>query len=136
MPMQPVVEDVRAANTPAQIISLLQDSPALTLTGGLEIVDIDLNVIADISADLAGGTVSRDSYANMHGTANFKITRLVDWGWDLLRPYIVVADSVRSARFNLGVYHPTTPAWNLSQSPPTFEVDGYDLLLRLNQPVG
>lgn len=134
--MQPYTDPPRSTLTPAQIVQLLQDEDALTLTGGLEIVDIGLNVVEDISDDLAGGGVERSSYADMHGTARFRITRTIDWGGDLLRPYLVVAGGGLEAKFYLGVYHPSTPAYPLNESPPTFEVEGYDVLLRLNQNVG
>lgn len=138
MPMQPYNDPPREALTHAQVVYLLQGEDALTLSGGMEIVDIDLNVPegGDISDDLAGGTVERQSYAVMHGSARFRITREIDWGGDLLRPYITITGGGVSARWNLGVYHPTTPAYPLDEDPPTFEVEGYDILLRLNQPVG
>jgi hypothetical protein len=137
VPMQPLTDAVRPGVTAAQVRQLLEQEEALTVQGGLEIVDIGLNVIEDISADLAGGNVERQSYATMHGTARLRITRTIDWGGDLLRPYIIIGNGGSlSARFNLGVYHPTTPDWPLEESPPTFDVDGYDILLRLNQPVG
>lgn len=136
MPMQPYVEPCRAQLTSAQVVDLLQASTAVRLGGGMEIVDIGLNVIEDISDDFSGGTVTRNSYADMHASLNFRITRELDWGGGLVRPYITVADSLRTAKFYLGVYHTSIPAYDASESPPTFDVEGYDLLLRLNQPVG
>lgn len=136
MPMQPIVAPPRDGLTAAQVKQLLQDEEAVTLTGGLEIVDLDLNVVADISDDLSGGHVERNSYADLHGTANFSISRVIDWGGDLLRPYLTMTAGGVTARFNLGVYLPSTPEWPLDADPPTFEVDGYDLLLRLAQTVG
>ena len=136
MPMQPYVEPPRDDLTAAQVVQLLQDEESIKLTGGLEIIDINLTVIEDISDDLAGGNVERQSYADMHGTARLRISREIDWGGDLLRPYIIVSGGGIEARFNLGAYHPTTPDHPLEASPPTFDVEGYDILLRLNQPVG
>jgi hypothetical protein len=126
----------RAHLTEAQVEYIVRDAPSIVLSGGLEIVDIDLNVIEDISDDLAGGNVERQSYAAMHGSARFRITRTLDWGGDLLRPYITISDRVLTGRWNLGVYHPSTAAHSLEESPPTFDVEGYDILLRLNQSVG
>lgn len=135
--MQPPTAPPRDTLTAAAVTALLQDAAALKVSGGLEIVDIDLTVVEDISDDLAGGNVERNSYAIMHGTARLKITRVLDWGGDLLRPYMEISDGAgTTARFYLGVYHPTTPEWPLNESPPTYEVEGYDILLRLNQPVG
>lgn len=134
--MQPRNDSPRDSLTSAQIVQLLQNEEAITITGGLEIVDINLTVVEDISDDLAGGNVERQSYADLHGSARLNITRVIDWGGDLLRPYVTVSGGDVSARFNLGVFHPTTPAHSLTESPPTFDVEGYDILLRLHQPVG
>ena len=134
--MQPLVDAVRSNLTAAQVVQIIQNEESIVLTGGLEIVDIDLNVVEDISGDLAGGSVERQSYADLHGSARFNITRVIDWGGDLLRPYIKMSGGGLTARFNLGVYHPTTPDWPLEESPPTFAAEGYDILLRLAQPVG
>jgi hypothetical protein len=136
VPMQPLCDPPRDTLTTAQVVGLLQNAPALTVTAGLEVVDLGLNVLEDVSADLAGGRVERNSYAELHATASLQITRLLDWGAGLVRPYITLAAGGVSARFNLGVYHLSTPAWNAEESPPTFDVDGYDMLLRLNQSVG
>lgn len=139
MPMQPLVDDPRSALTADQVVYLIQDAPSIQLSAGLELVDLGLNVIEDVSDDLAGGKVERSSYATMHGTAQFAITRTLDWGAALVRPYLVITDrsaTVPAARFNLGVYHTSTPAHSLEESPPTYQVEGYDILLRLNQPVG
>ena len=35
-----------------------------------------------------------------------------------------------------GVYHTSTPQHAAGESPPTFRVQGYDMLLRLADPVG
>jgi hypothetical protein len=134
--MQPLTDAPRNTVTAAQVIQLLQGEEAVTVTGGLEIVDLTLAVIEDISNDLAGGKVERNSYADMHGTANFQISRVLDWGGDLLRPYITMSGGGITCRWNLGVYHPSVPAWSLVSSPATYDVDGYDILLRLHQPVG
>lgn len=135
--MQPLVAPGRDHLTSEDVVQLLRDEESIVISGGMEIVDLDLNVVEDIGDDLAGGSVERNSYATMHGTGRFRLTRAIDWGGDLLRPYIVISNrGDLTARFNLGVYHPTTPDWPLEESPPTFEVEGYDILLRLNQPVG
>lgn len=125
-----------AGLTAAQVVALLQDSSALTLAAGLELVDLGLNVLEDISADLAGGSITRNSYAEMHATATLRVTRDLDWGAGLVRPYMTVTDGTLTGRWNLGVYHTSTPEHSTAESPPTYEVEGYDMLHRLNQPVG
>jgi hypothetical protein len=134
--MQPKVEPIRAHLTDAQVVHLLQDSSALILSAGAELVDLGLNSVLDFSDDLAGGEVSRNSLADLHATATFQISRDLDWGAALVRPYMIVSDGVLTARFNLGVFHTTTPAYSTQDSPPTYEVGGYDILFRLAQPVG
>lgn len=134
--MQQLTEWPRDGFTDEQIVGLLQDSPALELTAGLELVDLDLNVLEDVSDDLAGGQVSRNSLADLHATCTLQITRDLDWGAGLVRPYLTVSDGQIAARFYLGVYHLNTPSRSAQESPPTFDVQGYDLLLRLADPVG
>ena len=134
--MQPLCAPPRDHLTPAQVAALLQDAPALGMSGGLELVDRTLTVIEDISGDLAGGNVERSSYATMHGSCRLKVSRPLDWGAGLVRPYVTLTDGTISARFNLGVYHTTTPSTSFKENPPTFDVEGYDVLYRLNQPVG
>lgn len=134
--MQPVVEPCRQQLTAAQVIDIIQNANATRRRGGLEVVDLDLNVVADISDYLAGGKVDRDSYSDLHASATFNLNQAVDWGGDLLRPYIVMGDGIREARFNLGVFHPSTPAHPIGANVPSFDVAGYDILLRLSQKVG
>lgn len=134
--MQPYVTPVRAHLTADQVVDLIQNSPALTVSAGLEIVGLDLVALEDISGDLAGGSVSRNSYAELHSSADLSVTRTLDWGADLVRPYYVMSDGSTTARFNLGTYHINTPSWSKVEVPPTFQVTGYDMLLRLAQPVG
>lgn len=134
--MQPLTTVTRGA-TAAQVVSLIQDSPAVRLRGGLEIVDLGLTVIEDISDDLVGGEVGRNSYASLHGQASLKLTRELDWGGGLVRPYLMMyggTTAALSARFNLGVYHPTIPERRTGGEP--WEVGGIDVLLRLDDPVG
>lgn len=138
--MQPRVNDTRSL-TSAQIVTLLQDSPAPQLRGGLEVVNLDLNVIEDVSDDFVGGEVGRNSFADLHGTATIRIQRPLDWGGGLVRPYITVTGGTQvsealSARFNLGVYHLTVPEFSTREVPQTYEVGGFDILLRLADPVG
>jgi hypothetical protein len=125
-----------SARTSDDVIDLLQNAPAVTVKSGLEIIDLNLNVLEDISDDLAGGTIRRDSFAELHAAATLQITRLLDWGADIVRPYYVIADDTRTARFSLGAYHVNTPDESYTEFPITYEVTGYDMLWRLQQPVG
>lgn len=122
--------------TAAQVTAILSGGSDLHLSAGLELVDLSLAALEDISTDLQEGTVSRNSYAKLHATAQLRITRELDWGAALLRPYMRLSSGGLTARWNLGVYHPSTPELSTEESPQTFAVDGYDILLRLRQPVG
>jgi len=135
--MQPVVDGPRVGVvTSAQVVDLLQKSASTTIGAGLELVDLAGNVLEDLSGDLAGGGITRNSYADLHASAHFDLSRQLAWGADLVRPYVTVADNASTARFNLGVYHLSTPNRPRGSDITTYSVDGYDLLLRLNQPVG
>jgi hypothetical protein len=134
--MQPPIEPCRSGLTEAQVTYLLRDAPAITLGAGLELIDIDLNLIEDISDYLAGGSITRNSYADLHASASFEITRHLDWGAAIVRPYMTVSDGAITAQFYLGAFHTNTPAFDASESPPTFAVEATDILFRLSQPVG
>lgn len=119
-----------------QVVGLLQISPTITITPGLELIDTDLNAVEDISADLHGGSVSRSSFANMHGSAQLNLSRALDWSSDMVRPYLTMSDGVITARFNLGAYFVSTPREELETEPHEWAVEAYDILLGLADPVG
>lgn len=123
--------------TEAQVTSLIRDSPSLQVNPGLELLDRSLNVLADVSTDFIGGSVTRQSYADIHGDAELLLTRELDWGNAIVRPYVNLANgSTLTARFNLGAYFTSTPEYDLSETPPTFDVLCYDIMQRLDDPVG
>ncbi len=134
--MQPPTDGPRAHLTAEQVVALIRDSPASIIGKGCELLDMNLNVVEDISDDFAGGSVSRASYATLHGTATLGISRDLDWGRALVRPYMTMSDGVTTARFNLGAYFTSTPQRQLAESPPTHEVRGFDILHALASPVG
>jgi hypothetical protein len=127
---------VRSGLTAAQVESLIIDSEGVVISAGLELIGLDLSVIEDISDDLGGGDITRDSYADLHATANLSISRPLAWGSDIVRIYYTMTDGITAARFNLGAYHVDTPEQHTAETPQTFSVVGYDMLLRLNQKVG
>lgn len=127
----------RDAFTADQVRALIVDSPAITIGKGCEVIDpATLLVVEDISEDLGGGTVRRGSYDTLHGTAHLLIARELNWGAGVIRPYMTVSDGVTSMRFNLGAYFIPTPRRHLGEDPITYEVDCYDILARLDDPVG
>jgi len=134
--VQNVLDGPRAALTVAQVQYLIRDSPAVTVSAGLELLDANLNVTADISDSLVGGTVSRASYAVLHGTASLELSTALDWGQAIVRPFYVMTDGALSARFNLGAYYTSVPTRDAGLATPTYTVSGFDILHNLNTPVG
>lgn len=135
--MQPPTGGPRQGLTAAAVTALLRDSPSLHVAGaGLELLARDLTVLADISGQLAGGTVSRSSYADLHGSASLAIESTLDWGSAIVRPYITLTDFVTTARFNLGAYYTPTPKTVLDEDPATYAVEALDILDGLSTPIG
>lgn len=134
--MQPRTASPREQYTSAQIVSLIRDWPSVHAVYGCEVLDMDLNVLADISDSLVGGSVKRSSYNALHGEAKFTLDIELEWGTAILRPYVVMSMPDVDARFNLGAYFPSTPKVQYGRDPILYEVTGYDILDRLNDPVG
>lgn len=134
--MQGLTDPPRSAFTAAQIVGLIRDANGITVGAGLELIDQDLTVMADITGDLEGGSVSRASYATLHGTAQLGITTALDWAKAIVRPYMTIHDGVITARFNLGAYYTSTPKRSPAREPIVYDVTGYDILHGLNSPVG
>lgn len=169
--MQPPTDGPRSAFTLAQVAYLIEAAPSLETSVGLELLDqTDLSVVEDISDYLSGGSVARSSYANIHGSAQFLLSRPLDWGTSIVRPYYLITgpisslpvastvasssyldtyvdtytaftaaqatDGMSTMRFNLGAYFLHTPDTDLSTSPPTYDVTGYDILSVLDDAIG
>lgn len=133
--MQGLTDSPRGALTAAQVTALLTGN-TLTVSAGLELLDGSNNLIQDVSDDLAGGTISRDNYADVHGSCNLQIARSLVWGKDRVRPYMTLSGAGVTARFNLGVYVLTTPDTKRGETPITYDVFGYDLLYLLQDGPG
>lgn len=134
--MQAPTAAPRTDLTTEQVVNLIEASTSLTIGRGAELLDMNLNVVEDISPDLLGGQVSRSSYANLHGTCQLAVTRELDWGSAIVRPYMTMTDGTTTARFNLGAYFTNVPKRDLEETPPTYDVAGHDILHALSFPVG
>ncbi|HSG29505.1 MAG TPA: hypothetical protein VLA34_13580, partial [Candidatus Krumholzibacterium sp.] len=90
------------------------------------------------SDDLLGGSISRNSTAKIHGTANLLIAAAYNWENQRLRPYITLTDQTNgeSYRWDLGVYLPETPMQVVGESPAVYEIEAYDKLIILDTPYG
>lgn len=137
--MQNLTAPPRDAFTAAQVTALLV-APDLSVGFGCELLSPSLALVEDISADVSGGSVKRDNLANAHGTCDLSISRVLAWGRDRVRPFMLLSSAtagVTSARFNLGVYLPTTtPDTPLGESPITYKVTGFDQLHLLQDNIG
>ena len=134
--MQPRVTPVRSTLTAAQVEGLIKTDSAIKVGMGMELIDRDLNLIADITGDLRECSVTRDNTAVLHGTCSFTTTRRMSWGRALVKPYITLTNGVITAKFNQGAYFTSTPATETDRVPATYSVQGYDILNALNTLVG
>jgi hypothetical protein len=169
--MQPPTDGPRSAYTTAQVKYLLENTSSVEISVGLELLDVtDLSVVDDLSDNLTGGSVTRSSYANIHGSAQFLLSQPLDWGSSIVRPYYQITgpisslpvtstvpsstyldqysdlytastayaatDGLSTMRFNLGAYFLHTPDTDMSTSPPTYDVTGYDILSILDDAIG
>jgi hypothetical protein len=134
--MQPPVEPIRSNLTDAQVRYLIERAPSITVGFGLESTDLQQDDVTDISDTFGGGTVERSAYATLHGTCRLALSAPVDWGWAVVRPYMTLTDGKIKARFNLGAYFTNTPSRPTNETPPSYDVVGYDLLYALDVLVG
>ena len=78
----------------------------IVVSSGLELLDTDDQVLADISDQLvpAASSITRDNYAAVHGSCDLQLLTTLDWPAVRLRPYqLISADGSSWARWNLGV---------------------------------
>lgn len=134
--MQHYIASPRQAFTVDQIVDLIQNTEAAEVDVGVELIDMDLNLIEDISVDVSGGQVERSSFADLHGSLTMGCSRELDWGNAIVRPYYLMGNGVITARFNLGAYFATSPKREVESSLDLQAVTGYDILQRLQDTVG
>jgi hypothetical protein len=141
--VQPPTDGPRAAFTTEQVAYLIEQAPTIVVDHGLELLDQDLNVVDDITEWLSGGNVSRNSYAVSHGSARLMLSKELDWGSAIVRPYYLIAGPTSStataravAKFYLGAYYTEVSTDDLENSPPTWEVTGHDILSILDDAIG
>jgi hypothetical protein len=140
--VQPPTDGPRAGFTTAQVQYLIEQSSSFDTTMGMQLLDQDLNLIADISDGLESAQVSRDSFANIHATLSFTIDQPLSWGNAIVRPYMTItgptsaAGTSASMTFYLGAFVTDTPQEDLSQDVSSFAANGYDIVSLLDDPVG
>ncbi|CAI9417396.1 hypothetical protein [Nocardioides sp. T2.26MG-1] len=133
--MQPLTAAPREHLTEEQVRDLITGDE-VTVSSGLELLDSQNRFIEDISDDMVGGTVGHEGRGTVHGTCSLQIQRPLAWGRDRVRVYRTLSNGAVTARFNRGVYVLTTPKDQRGETPQTFDVQGYDLLQPLLDPVG
>lgn len=134
--MQPLTAPPRDSLSVDQVTTLLTVAPAVQVSRGLEVLDLSLNVIDDISGDFLDGTVTRDVTAVVHGACSLTLASDVDYGRQMLRPYLTLTADGLAARFNCGVYVVNKPTSSYGASVPSNKVAGSDRLSQLRRPVG
>lgn len=134
--MQPLVVVPRDHLTDEEVVTLLQDAPAVQTSAGCELIGMDLLVIEDLTTEFVGGTVTRTSFANLHGTASLGLERELPWGSALIRPFLVLTDGAVEARFNLGAYFTNVPERDLERTPVLYDVSCVDVLAILDDAIG
>lgn len=122
--MQPLARD---GLTDAQVRALLVRDD-VHYKGGLELLDTSNRYVETITDDLADGSITWDNRTAVHGSCRLSLQRALVWGRDRLRPFMTVSGGDVSARFDLGIYIPTTPDEDRGEDPITYEVTCYGLL--------
>lgn len=137
--MQQLTAAPRGQLTPDQVRHLLIGAAGVHYDRGLEVLDASLNVLADISDDFQGGTVTRSMNATVHGSCALLVrdgAYDVHYGTQLLRPYMTISDGELTARFNAGVYRVAEPSVDYTTDPATAAFTGSDRLALLDRPIG
>lgn len=141
--MQTITDGPRSDFTVDEVTYLIAAAPSVKIGFGVELINLDLSVEKDISADVSACTVSRNNLDELHGSATFAMSQPLDWGNSIVHPYYTMTGPVSSTattlttvRFYLGAFFVDTPQENLAESPPTFDATGYDILSILDDPIG
>ena len=112
-------------------VERLLASPSLFVGAGLERLTTDLQVVEDLTPWLLSGSVQHDLLATIHGSVELEVDVPLRWGRDYLRPFTIATDGRVVARFDQGVFIPTTPSRRIGA--PGYRVTGYDRLYLLDR---
>src|SRR4029077_13184562 len=127
--MQLLTAPPRTGFTAAQVRTVLQNSASISYDYGLDLLIANGGAQQNatlqplVAADLSGNVlkaeqnlVARDNYATVHGTCSLTLDTDLQWGYDMVRPYMVLSSpaepgvpAVTGVRFNLGCYVVTSP---------------------------
>lgn len=141
--MQPPTDGPRSGFTTAQVAYLIENSSSFDTDMGMELLTgLDLTLEEDISPDVASVQITRNSLANLHAALTMSMNRPLNWGRSLVRPYMTFTgptspgSGLSTMKFYQGVYFTDTPETDLSETPPRYDVTGYDILSILDDAVG
>jgi hypothetical protein len=141
--MQPPTDGPRAGFTAAQVAYLIENSPSFNTDMGLQLIDMDGNILDDFSEFMSECTVGRSNFATLHGTCTLSLDAALDWGNTIVRPYMTFTGPISSTAtalttmvFYLGAYFVDTPEEDMQAEPPTWDATGYDVLSILDDYIG
>ena len=118
-------------------MTALLQAPALTVQAGLDLLDSGNNWLQDISGNLVSYSLTRDNTLTVHSSGSFVVAQAIQGGFQRVRPYMMLSGAgLANVRWDLGVYLLTTPVLELSQTPGTYTIEGYDLLYYLQNQIG
>lgn len=121
--------------TEAELHAILSGSN-LDVDFGVDLLDAQNRFLADLTPDLESGAVERGCHRTIHGTCSLRLSRVLDWGSQRVRPWQRITTSRGSFRVELGVYLLTVPKRVAGEEPVTYDVEGFDQLLVLDTLAG
>jgi hypothetical protein len=133
--MQVLDAEPREALTVAQVTDLIQ-SPSMTVDFGADLLDVNLGYLADITEDVVGGSIGWSLNNAIHRTCRLQLSRRLNWGDELVRPWQTLSDGAITAKFYRGVFALTTPERPIGETPETYDAAGFDRLYLLQREVG
>ena len=135
--INPPASDLDTATTPAQLRALVEAGD-LEIDWTMALYDSDDAYVTDITADVSEGTITRNLYRTIHGTAKFRLSRQLLWGSHRLAPSVTLTSEVENltATWALGRWLTSIPERVVGAVPESYEVEAYDKLLLADKKVG
>ena len=123
------------ALTTEEIHALLTDATR-TYGYGADLLDADDGFVEDLSAYFAGGSLTHNNRAEVHGSGQLRLLCERDWSVDRVRPYVTVTAGGITDRFDQGIWLLTRPRVRLGCTPAVYEVDVLDKVSLLACEIG
>ena len=126
------------SRTLAELVALIE-SDGLYVDAQCWLLDDDNSFSQDLTDDFipSGSTVELDATRTIHRTCRIGLSRELVWGNARIQPALLLStDGDDWTRFPLGVFLTTTPNHKITEATPTWDVQGYDLLELLSNPLG